>query len=154
MPSFFLPEVLLRIWLIKCFFLKGILHADHKTICFLIDVRVQEQNPYSRKDRPYFPIILVPKQISQFLINSNWLPHVLLSYLPGGDECSKALNIFFVLCKHWANRWLKIIITHHLSLTIKSLIDLDTCKPHALQTLQNADKGQVIDLSVSKEEEK
>lgn len=81
------------------FFLKGILQVDHKTTYFLTHVCVQEQNLYSRKDKPYFPIILMPKQISQFLINSNWLPHMLLSYLPGGDRCSKAPSIFSTLCK-------------------------------------------------------
>lgn len=41
-----------------------------------------------------------------------------------------------------------------MSLTIKSLIDLNTCKPHALQSLQNRDKAHVTHLSVSKEEGK
>lgn len=137
----------LCIWLIKYLFFsfKGILHFAHKPINFLL----QEQNPDSSKDRQYLPIFLEPKQITQFLINSNWLPHMLLNFLEvTGAQKHQIFSPYFVNAKECI--WLKII-THHLSLTIKSLIDLNTCKPHLAQSLRNGEKVHVVEAKDKKE---
>lgn len=62
-----------------------------------------------------------------------------------GAQKHEIFSPYFVNVKQYI--WLKII-TYHLSLTIKSLVDLNTSKPHVLQSLKNRGRVHVVDSSV------